>query len=339
MTTPLARELKRAYPNSLVVASVEEKSQAAVRMNPYVDEVFLFKVQTFNEQLRKGIGTPAFRRGVRDLAARLKGYRFSTALVCQSTARTGLFAFFSGADRRIGYGENVEGIRYFLTDFLPFTLRPRPGLEPVEFLRYLGVENPDPSLFLQPPPEARHRAQALLQEHGIAPDRAVALCPATSQASKYWTEAGWAELSDALQQRYGFQPLYLGGPADSALATRINALARHPVPSFAGSCSLEESAAVIQRCAFTISVDTGLAFISRAVGRPLVLLHAVSPYTDKRMAEEPDTVVVTPPGACGSRYGFGRPRDLPSPDCTCMTRIRPEDVLSAVERLMTQVGV
>jgi ADP-heptose:LPS heptosyltransferase len=302
-----------------------------VRMNPYVDEVLLFKVRTFNDRVRRGKLDAEFWKGMRELSARLRGYRFTTALVTQSAFRTGMLAWMSGAGRRVGYGESREAIRYFLTDFLPFVLQTRPGEEAVEFLRYLGFPDPDPSLYFQPPPPARARADELLKANGIETDRGVALCPATAQAQKQWTEAGWATVVDALQEIYGYRPLFLGGPGDAEMIARINALAGKPAPSLAGVCTLEESAAVVQRCAFTLSVDTGMAFVSLGVGTPLVMLHAVSPFTGRRMRDEPNAIVVAPPDPCGDRFN-DYPRRYHCPDCACMAKITPAEVLYAIDR-------
>lgn len=326
MTTPVARELKRRYPGCLVVAGVEEKSEAIVRMNPYVDEVFRVNIRALQKQGTSLRSLPDTLRGLNDLTEHLKGYRFDTAIEMHARFRSALLAHLSGAPRRIGYDVHREGSGLFYTSRVPPQPITRPGEEFTNLLRPLGIDDPDPSLILRPPEEAVRSARRFFEEQGWDPLRCVALCPATSAAVKYWTEEGWADVANALSRDRGLIPLFLGGPGDEDLIRRIQSRMDSPTPSPAGKVTLEESAALVQQAALTIAVDTGLAFISIATGTPAVILHG--PTAFDRMAAEPNVEIVAAPGACG------RTRRRPCPGCACMSGITPQAVLDAARRLL-----
>lgn len=330
MTTPMARELKSAYPGCQVVAAVEEKSQAIPRMNPYVDEVFVFKVREFQKALRRPTAWPHLRRGLIRAAGRLRSYRFEVAFDAQGRFRSSVLAAMSGAPRRIGFSLRREMNWIGLNETVENLPQRRVGGEDLQLLRPLGVTDPDPTLTLLPSHAAESRADALFRDRGVHPARCALLCPATTQDEKHWTEAGWAEIADRLSERLGLTPVFLGGPGDHALVERIAARMTRPVPSLVGEVSLEEAAAAAQAAALVIAVDTGLAHIGNAVGTPVVVLHGPSPYA--RLREEPHVRAVHHPDACGES-----PKGYPCPRCACMAKIAPDDVLGAAESLLTHL--
>jgi heptosyltransferase-1 len=332
MTTSAAKALKRRYPGCLVVAAVEEKSESIVRMNPYVDEVFLFKVTTFRDRMKLLITHPRsareFRRGLEEALSRIRAYSFSTAVDMQGRFRTGLLAYLSGAARRIGYENWGELNSLFINQTVAAQTFRRPGEEALFLLKPLGIPQEDPTLCLMADPETARKTDLLLERFQLNPKRAVGLCPATTHPAKHWTEEGWARAADFLAEERNLQPVFLGGPRDIELIRRINALTKTPAPSFAGITSLEESAALVGRLRMALSVDTGLAHISVAMGTPVVILHGSTPF--ERMQGEPKVAVVAPPDSCAMRLKNSKIR----PGCDCTSRIDPMNVFRAMDALL-----
>jgi heptosyltransferase-1 len=334
VTTAAARELKRRYPGCLVAAVVEEKAEPIVRMNPYVDEIILFRVKTLRSLSKAVLRQPGLIHDalveIEPLRDRLAGYRFDAAIDLHGMFRSGLLAWLSGAPKRIGYADRRELNRLFLTHRVPHLPLRRPGEEALRLLEPLGVVSADPTLCLSPGDCAVQKADELLRECGLDGPRVVALCPATTHPAKHWTESGWAQVAEGIR-RSGGLPVFLGGPDDPDLIARINARLSEPCPSFAGRTSLEEAAALIRRASLTVAVDTALAHVSIAVGTPLVVLHGFTPF--ERMRDEPNVTVVADPNACGHRAS-----GLPCPHCACMAKITPQSVLEATSRILKPCG-
>ena len=90
----------------------------------------------------------------------------------------------------------------------------------------------------------------------------VALIPESNMLIKKWPAAGWAFLNDQLQSQ-GYQTLFLG-PTTSELLDRVEVISHHPVRRV--TTTLDNVAALLERSALAIGVDTGLLHIAAAVG-------------------------------------------------------------------------
>jgi heptosyltransferase-1 len=77
----------------------------------------------------------------------------------------------------------------------------------------------------------------------------------------------------------------LGGPVDRGAAGRIRASGGPRLIDLAGETSLLQAAALIDRSALLVGVDTGLSHLGIAYGRPsLLLFGSTCPYLDTSRA-------------------------------------------------------
>ena len=121
---------------------------------------------------------------------------------------------------------------------------------------------------------------------------------------KDWSIERWAELHDALHDRYGLQPVLVGGGSarEAALEQTLRARVRSPVVSTLG-VPLRELVAILDGCALVISPDTGPLHIAVALNRPVITLAGLmnpkrtGPY--RRFHE----LIVDAYGRPGEAYG------------------------------------
>jgi len=88
LSTPLPREIKVAYPQSLVAVLLRKYTEAVYLNNPNVDEIIIYD---------QNVGGPA-------LAARLRQYKFDYSLTLLPTERLNWVLFLAGIRKRIGVG-------------------------------------------------------------------------------------------------------------------------------------------------------------------------------------------------------------------------------------------
>jgi heptosyltransferase-1 len=106
-------------------------------------------------------------------------------------------------------------------------------------------------------------------------------CPFTTRPQKHWFEDRWVELADRLLADLGLIPVLLGGPADRDAAQRIQEQVKGRLINLAGVTSLTQAAALIDRAALLIGVDTGLTHMGIAFSRPtLALFGSTCPYQE-----------------------------------------------------------
>jgi ADP-heptose:LPS heptosyltransferase len=176
---------------------------------------------------------------------------------------------------------------------------------------------------------ARVAASALWREHQL--DRVVAIHARAGAPLKSWPASRWAELADALSER-AIQVVLTGAPNDAPQLETIAARMRHCVPRLCGQ-SIEVSAAVYERCALVVTVDSGAGHLAAAVGTPTVRLYGPAPASvfGPWPPRKHQRVIATDRLACAP-CGF-----LESPPCgaraspACMLALGVSDVLNAIE--------
>jgi heptosyltransferase I len=153
-----------------------------------------------------------------------------------------------------------------------------------------------------------------------------------SHPAKEWPAPRWAELCDALLERYGLTPVLAGGRTPRELATEraIVRTCRTPPVSTLG-WALRDLVALLDGAALAISLDTGPLHMAVALNRPVISLMGwnnpkrVGPY--RRFHD----LIVDAYGDPGEAYPISLQHRAGR-----MQRITVEMVLEKVERWREQ---
>jgi heptosyltransferase-2 len=305
MSLPLLRALRRAHPSDSLGVLARKGPAAIYRAEGNVDDVLL---------------RSSF---LSDVAALRRG-RFDEAWLLPNSFRAGLYAFASGAKRRIGFATDRRGA--LLTHPLP----PPPGtghqLRDYDALLLAQGVAPDegPPRLALPEPAAK-RAAAVLSDAGLS--RFVALCPGSAFATtKRWPAERYAALADALAER-ALPCAILIGPGEREIGARVAASARAPLRVLGEDLDPVELAAVLARARCAVTNDSGPMHLAGAVGTPVVAFFGATDPGRTGPSGSPSRVL--------DRYVFCSP--CFRTDCPygheCMTEIGVDDAVRAVLEL------
>lgn len=315
MATPVARALRQAFPESHIAWVVERKSADVVLGNSCLDEVIVWE--------RTGGG---LARSVSRLRAELGSRRFDVCVDLQGLLRSAGVCLVSGAKRRIGFADGDEYSHLFYHD------KYDPGKEWInaqqrnlDLLRVLGVESSDTAMCMPLGDDDRGFADAFLRDNGLTGSRLVAFCPATTFASKHWTEEGWTRLADLLGEKHGAIPLIMGSGADIALAERVARDASVKPVIVAGRTTLKQAGAIVEKCAAMVAVDTGLLYMGAALRVPAVGIFGATALNARMDGERFELVENWLPCSPCLRRPVCK-------DFDCMRGITPERVEAAARR-------
>jgi ADP-heptose:LPS heptosyltransferase len=170
-------------------------------------------------------------------------------------------------------------------------------------------------------PETESRA-ALLDVLGIAPSQ-----PITPRMTATCDEPMRLILEG------DYQIALVGGPADEQRAAEI--LGSQPWPNVlnaAGKLELARTAALLSAADLFIGADSGPAHLAAALGAPVVVLFSGTNHAAQWQPRGPRVVVVRHAVACSPCHR----RHCPWAEHPCMTRIRPEQVLTAAKQLLSE---
>lgn len=314
---PLLQALRQAWPRAELVALMERRNAGVIENTGLVDRVLRY------DKPFRGLGRVL--RTSFDLVIDTEQYHSFSAVV----------AYLSGAPRRIGFGTNWR--RFLFTVAVPYD---QELYEVHSFLHLAraatGTLPPwDPEIpFFPLPAEALAFARQVLRPLEGRP--LVAIHPGASIPERRWPPERYAALAEDLAQG-GTGIVILGGSTDLAAAAVIaRSLAPGAFVNLAGTCTLQQAAAVVSRVSVYVSADTGVLHLAFAAGTPTVHLFGPGvlskwgpPGHRFRSVEFP-----TPCSPC-TRYGY-------TPPCcqgtACMLGITPRQVGQAVADQLERWG-
>ncbi|NLH15525.1 MAG: glycosyltransferase, partial [Phycisphaerae bacterium] len=139
-----------------------------------------------------------------------------------------------------------------------------------DFLRGLGIEVHSllPTVWLTD--QDTQFAEQLLKQHGLHPERTLALFAGTRTPHRQYEYYGQAIRSVCAENRLSL--LALGGANDLGVNQRNMIASGAGGLNLSGRCTLRQTAALLRRCRLAIGAETGLAHLACAVGTPNVIL-------------------------------------------------------------------
>jgi len=244
---PVINALKRVNPKTRITWVLQPGPAALVRGHRSVDEIIVFD--------------------------RAKGWRaFADVRTELVYFKAGIVTAFAHAPVKLGFDRSRARDFNWL-----FTNRkiPKGPVQHVqdqyfEFLYALGV-SPEPVTWDYGPNAAERAWQ---REFSASTDRPIAsIVVGTSKPEKDWIPERWAEVSDALYDKFGMQVVLVGGRSARELnAERIvMERTRHKPRSELGS-GLRKLVSILDASSLVVSPDTGPLHMSVALDRPVISL-------------------------------------------------------------------
>jgi heptosyltransferase I len=256
---PVINALKRVNPKTRITWVLQPGPATLVRGHRSIDEIIIFD---------RAKGWRAFT----DVRNALAKRRFDLVINLQVYFKAGIVTSFTHAPVKLGFDRSRARDFNWL-----FTNRKIPE-QPVqhvqdqyfEFLYALGI-SPDPVEWDFGPNAAERAWQ---REFSASTDRPIAsIVIATSKPEKDWIPERWAEVADALHEKFGMQVVLVGGRSERELnAERIVMdRARHKPRSELGS-GLRKLVSILDASSLVLSPDTGPLHMSVALNRPVISL-------------------------------------------------------------------
>lgn len=332
---PTAAALRETYPKARITALVHSTTADLMRSVAGVDEVLVLPIG------RDWRGAAQLAKTVKRLRAR----RFDVAIDFSSPAYKWL-PFLAGVPLRT-YMKFDHGWW-----FLPGKHRRWRDAHAAEHYYDCADEldlppwrEADSTVRLRVPNAARREAKRYLETHGIArgKDRLIAIHPGGAMLGgvKRWPAERYAELADALRERWDARILLFGGPDEAKLVAEVARAMRGPSLQVAGDLSLMASFAAIASCALFVGNDSGLLHAAAALGTPYVGVYGPTAVSNFHpLPHRPGQgVVVTPHSACRSpRYFVGGDvvwsRPCCDGVCEALASVSAERVLAVASLLL-----
>ena len=274
----------------------------------------------------------------RRLGQSLADKSYEQAIVLPNSLKSAFIPFFAKIPLRTGWrGE----WRYGLLNDVRVLDKKR---YPLMVQRYAALALPKGAAPLQefPFPDLQineaHRPQ-LLTKFALQLDRPLLiLCPGAEYGpAKRWPEHYFAEIADK-KIRAGWQVWLMGSAKDHPVAKSICALLldaeRSHCYNLAGGTSLGEAIELMACADLVLSNDSGLMHIAAALQKPLaVIFGSTSPEHTPPLGQQ--VSIISNKIECSPCFE----RECPKVHHKCLRELMPQQVMLALDELMSQSGV
>jgi heptosyltransferase-2 len=277
------RELRARFPDAEITLLVQPSVLNLVENCPYVNDTLTFHYRTLPRWKTARAGSLRWWLMALQLAARELWPRNIDLAVSPRWdsdgvfAVSGILAFVSGAQRRVGFitsevDQRTNRVSRAIGRLINEGAE-RPAVKhEVEFrfdvLRALGREPEETHLETWTDSADDVAAERLCG--GSANGLLVAFAPGAAWDFRRWPAAKFAELGHWLQTERDARIVLIGGPPDRGLCGQIrDRLDSTRTIDGTGLLTLRETAAVLKRCGLFVGNDSGPLHIASAAGIPL----------------------------------------------------------------------
>jgi heptosyltransferase-2 len=322
MATPALRALRHAHPEAEIVLEGRRFLEGLVDGLPSIDR--------FLADPGRGL------RSAIERARTLRAAGFDWAVLLPDSVRSALGPFLARVPIRAGYARDPLR-RAMLTLSLA---APREGGRrvPVSMIerylrvtRALGCADRGDALELPVGDPARERLTERLEASGVASSDALLIVTpgASFGSSKLWPVEHFASACDGIARDLGLRTLLAPGPGEEAIAARIADAMQSPALNLADPpTTLAELAALIERARLVLTNDTGPRHVAVALGCPVVTLMGPTDPRHTAHLLERQRVLRTRVDCSPCHH-----KTCPI-DHRCMTRLTPDQVLTAAKELL-----
>lgn len=331
-TTPVFREIKKAFPRARLGVVADPVSVPILRHNPHVDEIIEFR-----KEWRKGL------RGKLAYAEALRAREYDSALILMPNAANLLAAFWACIPRLVSIypdfaGATVKRLLSFCGE-VEYHERPFMAMETyLKSLRHFGVKSYEMSKEVYSSPNADSSPYF----KGGGPTAGVIL--GTGNDLKDWGLDNFVELVKMVFEKTEAKAIFLLGSEKEkdkgdALIDRAGVSGR--IVNLCGRFRLEDMPDVVKRLDLVIGVDTGLTYMADALEVPVIDIAGPCDMEDQRPVGEA-AFVIQKKGEVSCvpcSHTFSAPYDCRWGHRRCITEITPEEVFRAFVRVIPKKAV
>ena len=318
LTTPLLRELKKLFPETLIDVLCIPQTKSIFEINPNVNSLIEFNKRKFSDKIFS----------IPKIILKIRQEKYDMAISIQSSLTSSMFMLLGNIKKRIGFSRQK-----FVTIPIPHTK----GLHKIQkILRLLEPFTDYTKIDMQTEIFYSNSELEKVEKlfHKDKNKKYIGIAPGSIWFTKKWPKEYFKELVSSLDKK-GIGICLIGGKDDTELCDEIrntgNAL------NFAGKLNIRESAVLISKMDLMLTNDSSPLHLANAektdvfaIFGPTVKRLGFYPYRKNDKIIEIDLDC----RPCGS-HGHNK---CPLNHHKCMKLIKPERVLNLILERFAEIS-
>ena len=327
MMLPSLMALKKNFPHAQITVLAHPWVIPLLENHPSVDRTMIFA---------KGDGFFHSLKEVARIVSWLRAERFDLAVLFQNAFEAAFLAYMGRVRYRVGY--DTDGRGFLLTHKI---IRNQQILLAHQVEYFLGladamgwqIEERKPILYCTE--ENSRSGSLMLFSEGIDDTSfIVGINPGAEYGSaKRWSEERFAVIGDWAAKRWNAKIVIFGSFSEKEIASKISdSMNANPV-NLCGKTTLGEAIALIKRCNFFVTNDSGLMHIAAAFNIPMVAVFGPTDHVITRPVSNNARIV---------RHGVSCSpclKEVCPADHRCMLSIEPEEVWEKMVELKKELKI
>jgi len=320
MSTPALIAVRETFPKAEITLLANPMVGQLLQGHPALDRVMLF------DRKLKHRGLLGRLRLAREVAAE----RFDLAIILPNSFDSVLVPWLARIPARIGKAS--DGRSLLLTRRF-YEQSPSAERHEVQYYRELlgafGISAEQSAPTLAVTAQEEQEAVTLLIEHGISAEEIVLGINAGASfgSAKRWYPERFANVAQRLAASWGARVVLFGGPDEQELVAVIERELSGNCLNLAGKTTVRQLMALIKRCSFFITNDSGPMHIAASFGVPLVAIFGPTDHIGTAPSSDKAVIVRQMIDCAPCKL-----RVCPT-DHRCMTAVTVEDVVQAARSL------
>jgi ADP-heptose:LPS heptosyltransferase len=329
---PTLRKIKSSFPDAKLTFMCSDVNRAIVEKIPYVDEIINCEVYSF---LKQPINFLRFIKSLRrvkyDIVIDAGQWERINSLIVIFTKRAYSIGFKTAGqwkhvvnDAVVEHSKTKHELENFMDLLVPLGLVPIDGNYNFDDLQL--------EFFLKP--EHREFRDKYYHEHGLDGKTVICFHPGCGVNGKprEWDVNNYIALGKRLAEYdKNIRILITGTKFERHFADSIHAALPDITINTSGECSLEQSAALVEKAKIMICSNTGILHVSACVGTPTIGLHGPT-NPAKWGAYNKNAVTIQSDKFCSPCLYLGHDYGCKNP--TCMLHITIDEVYMAVRKIL-----
>jgi heptosyltransferase-2 len=248
LITPLLSAIKQLCPEALIDVMVIPQASNVLENNPSINSIIVFDKRS--NKLKSFLNNLTL----------LKKNKYDVAITPHSSVTTALLLVLSRIKIRIGFRRYFA--QKFLTHRVPHIKNKLKIEKNLHLLSVLTDKQFSVQTEMYPTIEMQHKADSILSEMKKKSFKIVAVAPGSNWFTKRWPLEYYKELVNELSEaNYGI--VFIGSSQERELCESIKPIKN--AINMAGSLSLLESSALIDKCDLMVCNDSGAMHLANSM--------------------------------------------------------------------------